>query len=49
VHACPQFSHGFQPSICIWSYKKIMQKTGRKHTKPWEWTRSQHRTRRSQM
>jgi hypothetical protein len=38
VHIGPRFEHGFQPSICIRLYNKIVQATSRSHIKSWEWT-----------
>jgi hypothetical protein len=46
VHTGPLFAHGFQPSMCIRSYNKIVQTTSRSHTKSWKRTCSQYRTRR---
>jgi hypothetical protein len=33
VHACPRFAHGFQPSVYIRLYNKIVQASNRSHTK----------------
>jgi hypothetical protein len=30
-------TYGFQPSVCIRLYNKIVQTTSRSRTKPWEW------------
>jgi hypothetical protein len=32
AHTSPQFAHGFQLSVCIQLYNKIMQATSRSHT-----------------
>jgi hypothetical protein len=33
VHIGPRFAHGFQPSVCIRLYNKIVQVTDRSRTK----------------
>jgi hypothetical protein len=33
VYIGPRFAHGFQPSVCIRLYNKIVQTTSRSHTK----------------
>jgi hypothetical protein len=48
VHTGPRFAHGVQASVCIRLYNRFVQAISRSHTKSWEWTCSQHRTRRSQ-
>jgi hypothetical protein len=48
VHTGPQwFANGYQFSVCIPLYDKIMQATSRSHTKSWERTCSRYRTRQS--
>jgi hypothetical protein len=44
VHTGQRFAHGFQPSVCIQLYNKIVQATSRSHVRSWESTYSQYRT-----
>jgi hypothetical protein len=44
-HTNSWFAHGFQTSIHIWLYNKIMQETSISHTKSWNCKCSEHWTR----
>jgi hypothetical protein len=43
----PRSAYGFQPSVCMRYITKLCRQTSRSHTKTWEWTCLQHRTRQS--
>jgi hypothetical protein len=42
MHTGSRYAHGFQTSVHIWLYSKIMKATSRSHSKSWKCKCSQH-------